>query len=265
MSFVPSRAFASTALYYDRHRSRYPEAEVVDLARRLQISRSHTVADVGCGTGQLTLALADIAGRVVAIDPVDGMLSLGEQAAARGGLTNITWLQGDSGQLARLIPAGTYVAFFAASFHWMDRSDVARTLDRLLALTGAMVTINETLGDEEQPEWALAADEVRRCYLGDDYEAVVEPFTRPELDHRSVLTASAFCDLESVTWAWERKLTAEEVVGLQLTYSVSTPERLGHRAAQFTHDVHEAVTAAQPDGVFIEPFRVEVLIARRPT
>jgi hypothetical protein len=45
---------------------------------------------------------------------------------------------------------------------------------------------------------------------------------------------------------------------------VSTPERLGDRAAQFARDVDAAVTATPPDGVFTEPFRVEVLIARRP-
>jgi hypothetical protein len=193
------------------------------------------------------------------------MLSLGEQAAVAAGLTNITWRRGDSGQLDRLIPAGTYVASFAASFHWMDRSAVAHTLDRLLLPTGAIVTINEVLGDEEQPEWARAADEICRRHLGDDFEVAVETFTNPGLDHRSVLAASPFCDVESIIWEWERKLTAEEVVGLQFSYSVSTPERLGGRAAQFARDVHAAVTAIRPDGVFIEPFRVEVLIARRPT
>jgi len=264
MSFVPSEAFASTASYYDRYRSRYPEIEIADLARRLEIDPSHTVADVGCGSGQLTLALARFAGRVVAIDPVDGMLLLGRQAAAAAGLTNIEWLRGDSGQLDRLIPAGTHVACFAASFHWMDRAAVARTLDRLLAPTGAIVTINEILEDDEQPAWARAADEVRRTYLGDDFEAAVQSFTRPALDHRSVLAASEFCDVESVVWEWKRNLTAEEAVGLQFTYSVSTPERLGDRAAEFARDVHAAVRAAQPDGVFVEPFRVEVLIARRP-
>jgi ubiquinone/menaquinone biosynthesis C-methylase UbiE len=265
MSFVPSRLFASAASYYDRYRSRYPGTKVADLARRLDINRSHTVADVGCGTGQLTIALARFAGRVVAIDPVNGMLLLGEQAAVAEGVTNITWRRGDSGQLDRLIPAGIVLASFAASFHWMDRSGVARTLDRLLAPTGAIVTINEILRDEEQPDWARAADEVRRRYLGDDFEAEVATFTGPAQDHRSVLAASPFCDIESVIWEWERSLTAEGVVGLQFSYSVSTPERLGLHAAGFARDVDAAVRAAQPDGVFIEPFRVEVLIARRPT
>jgi SAM-dependent methyltransferase len=265
MSFVPSEAFASTASYYDRYRSRYPEVEVAALARQLEIGPIHTVADIGCGTGQLSLALARFAGRVVAIDPVDRMLSLGEQAAAAAGLTNITWLCGDSRHLDRLIPAGTYVACFAASFHWMDRSAVAHTLDGLLAPTGAIVTLNEILEDDEQPEWARAAEEVCRSYLGDDFEGPVETFTRPALDHRSVLAAYEFGDVERVVWEWERNLTAEEVVGLQFTYSVSTPERLGDRATHFARDVHAAVMATQPDGVFIEPFRVEVLIARRAT
>jgi SAM-dependent methyltransferase len=263
MDFVPNRAFASAASYYARYRSTYPAADVVDLVRRLEIDRSHTVADIGCGTGQLSLALAEHAGRVIAIDPVAGMLRLGQQAAGAAGLTNITWALGDSEHLDLLVPAGAYVATFAASFHWMDRLSVAHALDGLLDGNGAMVTINDILQEQEQPEWARAADSVRRRYLGDDCDQVVEQFTQPILDHGTVLRGSPFCEIERLIWEWERPLTAEEVVGLQSTYSVSTPERLADRASQFARDLYEAVHTSQPDNTFIEPFRVEVLIARR--
>jgi hypothetical protein len=134
----------------------------------------------------------------MAID--NSMLSLGEQAAAAVGLTNITWSRGDSEHLDHLIPAGTYVAAFAASFHWMDRLAVANSLNDLLSPTGAIVTINDVLEDQEQPEWARAADTVRQGYVSDSCELAVQTFTRPEQDHRSVLSASPFCAIESVVW-----------------------------------------------------------------
>jgi hypothetical protein len=77
------------------------------------------------------------------------------------------------------------------------------------------------------PEWTRAADEVRRRYLGDDFESEVATFTVPARDHRSILVASPFCDIESVVGVWERRLTAEQVVGPQFSYSVSTPLREG--------------------------------------
>jgi hypothetical protein len=70
--------------------------------------------------------------------------------------------------------------------------------------------------------------------------------------------------VETLTWSWSRQLTVEEVTGLQLSYSFSTPALLGDKAPAFSSDVRAAVLGLYPAGVVTEPFRVEVLIAARP-
>ncbi|HEY2508586.1 MAG TPA: class I SAM-dependent methyltransferase [Streptosporangiaceae bacterium] len=258
---VPQQLFSSAAAHYARYRSGYPRAAVADLAQRLRLDRSRTVADIGCGTGQLALALAEHAAAVVAIDPLAEMLTLGAAAAQAAGLANVTWVQGDSAELDALLPPGVFAATFAASFHWTDRLAVTRALDRVLPADGAIVVINDILGDDEQPAWTGAIDAVRDRYLSP--AADIAAYTRPRESHRDVLSASPFAHIDALTWEWERKLTVDEVVGLQLTYSVSTPERLGTQAAAFAAEVRHVVLDQYPDGVVAEPFRVEVLIARR--
>lgn len=76
--------------------------------------------------------------------------------------------------------------------------------------------------------------------------------------------SSAFCTVDMLIWSWSRQLTVEEVTGLQLSYSFSSPALLGDRAPAFCSDVRAAVLELHPAGLVIEPFRVEVLIAARP-
>jgi len=262
---VPHQLFASAAAHYARFRSGYPRQDVVALADRLRLDGSRIVLDVGCGSGQLSLPLADRAGTVIAIDPVPEMLTLGQQAAQAAGVGNIVWLQGDASQLERIVPPGAHAAIFAASFHWTDRPTVAQTLDRLLDATGAIVTINDDLDDAEQPDWVPAITEVRHGYLGTGHASEIERFTCPADDHATVLGHSPFSVIETLTWQWERQLTVDEVVGLQFTYSVSTPALFGDRAHAFAEDVRAAVLELHPSERVTEPFRLEVLIATRPT
>lgn len=263
MTAEPTRLFASTVEQYDRYRTGYPAAAVADLARTLGLDRTRRVADIGCGTGQLALPLAGHAGAVTAIDPLPEMLALGRRNAAAAGIDNIAWVVGDSTRLDTVIPSGTDVATFAASFHWTDRAAVVGTLDRLLGPTGAVVVIHED-ADAAEPDWVQAITEVRTRWLGDDHTAAVDPYTRPPTTHRDVLAASPFSSVHQLTWSWDRRLGVDEAVGLQFTYSVSTPAVFGERAGGFAADARAAILRLHPDGYVTEAFRMDVLVATRP-
>jgi hypothetical protein len=64
--------------------------------------------------------------------------------------------------------------------------------------------------------------------------------------HCEVLANSAFCAVDTLTWSWSRQLTVEEVTGLQLSYSFSTPALLGDKARAFSSDVRAAVLGLYP-------------------
>jgi len=260
----PEGLFESAVAGYARYRSGYPEREVAELAALVGLDRTRTAVDVGCGSGQLAIPLAAHAGRVVAIDPIPGMLALGRAAADAAGVRNVTWVLGDSGGLATLVPPGAHVATFAASFHWTDRPSVVLDLDRLLGPGGSVVTINNDLDDADAPEWVRALDALRADVLGERHMDATDPFIHAPLGHREILEASPFGAVRRLTWAWDRELTVEEAVGLQLTYSFSTPAVFGDRLGRFVDGARAAILALHPAGIVTEPFRVEVLVARRP-
>jgi SAM-dependent methyltransferase len=251
--------FGSAVAYYARYRPGYPQDLVDALAARAGLDGTQRVLDIGCGTGQITIPLARHARAVVAIDPLAGMLAHGRQAARAAGAGNITWLEGDSSQIAALAGPEADLAVFAASFHWTDRPAVLAALDEVLAPGGTVIVINDILGDSEQPGWVHAIARIRARYLGARRRAGMGIYR-----HRDVLARSAFCAVDMLTWSWSRQLTVEEVTGLQLSYSFSTPALLGDRAPAFCRDVRAVVLDLHPAGVVTESFRVEVLIAARP-
>lgn len=114
MPVLPEQVFSSAVSHYARYRTGYPDAEIAALADRLGLDGSQTVVDIGCGPGTLSLPIAQRAARVIAVDPVPGMLATGERRARATGVTNITWVQGDAAQLDQLVPGGAHVATFAA-------------------------------------------------------------------------------------------------------------------------------------------------------
>ena len=73
----------------------------LDLARRLQagLDRPLVVADLGCGTGELAIALAERGCDVTAIEPSPAMLA---EARARPGADRMLWIEDDASSLEGL-------------------------------------------------------------------------------------------------------------------------------------------------------------------
>ncbi|MCQ1539129.1 precorrin-6Y C5,15-methyltransferase (decarboxylating) subunit CbiT [Methanocalculus taiwanensis] len=63
---------------------------------KLGIRPGDTVADIGCGTGTVSIAIARTAQRVYAIDIRPEAITVAEDTIAKSGLTNITLIEDDA-------------------------------------------------------------------------------------------------------------------------------------------------------------------------
>ena len=85
--------------YNEQRRIVYGDALREIIFSQTRIEKEDTVADIGAGTGYLTLELAKKAAQVIAVDNSSQMLSIARKEAGKAGLSNIRFLDGNAEEL----------------------------------------------------------------------------------------------------------------------------------------------------------------------
>jgi ubiquinone/menaquinone biosynthesis C-methylase UbiE len=260
--FEPRR-FRSTVPYYARYRLAYPELLIRRVVALVGIERGDPVLDLGCGPGLLAVPFALAGMSVTAVDPEPDMLTAAAAAAEVAG-TAVTLRRGSSFDLPQEI--GPFrLAAMGRSFHWMDRAETLRALDRLVAPGGAVVLFGDSHPTTAENRWHKILDEFGERYgTGESEHRAARK--RPDYrGHASMLFESPFPELETAGIVIRREITADEIVGLAFSRSVTARQKLGDRVATFETDLRRELAALSPDGRFSEVAEIHALVARRPS
>jgi ArsR family transcriptional regulator len=121
------------------------------------------VADFGCGSGVLSVAIARWAKRVIAIDQSRAALNRARQRAAREGLENIRFVQQDLHQLSLPTGAIDLVVISQSLHHVREPEAVLREAARILRASGRIIAL-ELMPHQES--WVL--DRLGHQHLGFD-------------------------------------------------------------------------------------------------
>ncbi len=265
MTADPPALFASAAEHYVRFRPWYPDEFFALLAERFGLDGTQTAMDLGCGPGMSALPLVPHVVRLYAIDPEPGMLAAGARLAAERNITNIEWVNGDSTQITALGLPPVDLCVMAKSFHWFDRPRVLADLDTLITPGGGIVIASAgPPGTTPLPAWAPVIAQVRTAYLGPVRRAGTGTYPEPEDRFTDTLRRSPFSRVELTSLDQHVTRDLDQLVGLQLSNSYSTPALLGDRLNAFTRDLRRALLDHDPSGLYDEVIRTEVLIATRP-
>jgi SAM-dependent methyltransferase len=258
--FVPDR-FRSTVPFYVEGRLDYPRRLIADVATRLAITTGARVLDLGCGPGFLAIAFAELGCAVMGMDPDQAMLAAAKELAAKRGVV-CEFREGSSYDLEPALGPSSLVTM-GRSFHWMDRAATLAALDALIEPRGAVALFRDYHVECRENEWVEAFEATRREF--EDRDEFTKLRKSGSIDgHETVLLDSSFSFLEIIGVVERRSIGIDALVARALSYSASSPEKLGNRRPKFETAVREAVSRYAENGFLTELIEFSALVARRP-
>ncbi|WP_203589580.1 class I SAM-dependent methyltransferase [Streptomyces sp. SID13031] len=178
--------------FYQRYRRGYP-AEVIDgLVSAFELTRDDVVVDLGCGTGQLALPLAERVRAVIGMDPEPDMLAEARRVAADR--SNLSWMVGsdaDVSVLGALLGKECLGAVtIGQALHWMDHDTLFHALHPLLRAGGGVAVVtNGTPLWLQDSDWSRALRRHLELWL--DSEVTATCGTDPDSRTRYAESLSA--------------------------------------------------------------------------
>ena len=258
--FLPDR-FRSTVPFYVEGRLDYPRRLIENVAGWLGISASDRMLDLGCGPGFLAIAFAELGCTSIGIDPDKAMLAAARELAA-GRDVRCEFREGSSYDLSAAFGPFKLVTM-GRSFHWMDRAATLLALDAIIEPQGAIALFRDHHIKCRENNWVEAFEAARLSF--EDRDEFTKLRKSGKIDgHETVLLNSAFAGLDILGVVEPRSLSIEALVARALSYSASSPEKLGDRRPQFEAAVREAVAPFAENGFLTELVEFSALIARRP-
>ena len=236
------------------------------LAQALQLGPGDVAADIGCGTGQLTIPLAGRVRAVVGMDPEPAMLALAGQAAAAQDVANATWVLGGDSDLAALSAllgrhalAGLTIA---NAIHLIAHQRLFVAALRLLRPGGGLAVVANGTPLWQQPsEWSRALRHALEQWLETTLESRCGTDPQSRQRYQAALDEAGFTDIHEESLDYTSDLSFDEVIGG--LYS-AMPSRMlpppGQRAA-FTSHIRNAIG---PGPRFAESVHVNALIGHTP-
>lgn len=201
----------TTAQYYAGFRRDLPADQTRRLITAAGLRADDIALDLGCGTGQLAVPLAQHCAAVVAIDPEPDMLAgLRARRAER-----VVCVLGDDRDLPTLaVPFAAPIGLVTIgnALHWMDELATLRSASSLLRPGGAIAIVTQG-----PPLWLGPAPWQRT--VREALESLYGPVSgncrtdRSTLEERRELADSLGLDTEVLTWEASYPVTLDWVLG----------------------------------------------------
>lgn len=253
--------YSGSARHYLRGRLPYSPVLASFLADVAELDGSGLMLDLGCGPGTLSIELAHLFGRVVGVDPDEGMIAAARSLAAERGLANVEFVNQTAEDFA-VSPATVRMATFGQSFHWMDQPLVASHLREMLEPGGhvALITDAKDFVPEGSGRFPLppmeSIRELVRSYLGPGRRAGQTLLQNgPPDTEEEVLKQAGFEGPMSYRVPGTEIVIrdVEDVVSWVYSRSDSAPHLFAKGLDDFDQDLRELLTQTSVEGKFAEP------------
>jgi SAM-dependent methyltransferase len=240
--------YRSAAAHYEKGRVPYAPALIRRVAEVTRLGPQHRVLDLGCGPAPLARGFAPLASEVVALDPSAEMLTVARALAAA--VSNIHFLAGSSYDLGPAL-GHFHLVVMGRSFHWMDRVDTLKRLDRMIGPAGALALFQDSAPAVPANAWHAVWRNIRERY---EPNADLHRHDPNWIRHEAILLDSPFAHVERFGVIERRALDVETLVQRTLSMSTTSASHLGEKTAAMVAELRAALTHVREEVVETSAF-----------
>ncbi|MGN6276527.1 MAG: class I SAM-dependent methyltransferase [Solirubrobacterales bacterium] len=253
--------FGQSPSLYESGRPGYPERVYELLVDRCGLGPASRVFEVGPGTGQATVRLAEAGASVTAIEPDSALAAWLTEKVQGFPNVSVHVASFEEGSL----PAASFdLGIAATSFHWIDPAAGLSKVRALLAPGGWWAMWWTVFQDAGCPDPFYEATDPILAPLDRSPAAGVPggpPFALDLDRRRAELKAAGMANIEAEVIPWAVHLDAKEVRSLYATFSLIA--RLPPKEREDVLDAVEAVAEDSFGGQVERPFQTVVYTSRR--
>lgn len=258
------KLFHGTHRYYAKYRPGIPDKVIDITVKHFNIGLNDRILDIGCGTGQVALAMEGRCGEMVCLDPDPEMLKQAKQAN-KGSKAKLVWINRGSQDLGKIKKElGTFkVAMICRAFHWMNQQQVLDDLDGLIDGDGGIAIFGDGSFWTGPEVWQRAVREVVQKYLGKERRAGDKTFKQSDERWEDIIARSSFRYIKTQQVSITRNWNIKSITGWLFSSSFARPDYFGDRLPAFKRDIRNTLLSLNPKGVFQEQAVFSIILASR--
>ena len=245
--------YRGTYEYYAKYRPSIPK-EVIDIIiKHFNIKPSDRVLDIGCGTGQVALALNERCKEMVCLDPDPEMIKLAKKAT-KNSQTKLTWINSPAEDLGKLKQEiGIFkVATISRAFHRMNQDQVLKSLNKLIDENGGMVTFSDRVLWSGERAWQQALKAIIQKYLKKEGYAEKGKLRASGELWENILARSVFRFIKTHNVPVTRNWNIESIIGYVFSTAFAAPHLFGNQLHKFEQELKDTLLKLNPKGTFRE-------------
>ena len=245
--------YKGTHRYYVKYRPAIPKKVIDVIIKHFDIKPTDRVLDIGCGTGQVALAMEGRCSEMVCLDPDPETLRWAKKVT-KDSKMKLSWLNYGSEDLGKIKKRlGTFkLATICRAFHWMDQKKVLKDLDALIDEGGGVTLFGDKSLWTGEEKWQKAVNRVIQKYLGEERHAGKGKFKISEKPWEEILRRSAFRFVKIYDVPLARYWNVENIIGYLFSTSFATSRLFGDQLNRFKEEVKSTLLSLNPKGEFQE-------------
>lgn len=263
-----SELFGGTHEYYAKYRPSIPQ-EVIDIiVDWFSLKLEDRILDLGCGTGQVALAMEGKCAEIVCLDIDPEMLNQAKIVLQDiNSESRFTWINRGAEELSLIKDElGVFKAVtISRAFHWMNQEQVLSDIDDLISDDGGIAILGDKSFWSDREEWQRVIKSVIQKYLGEERRAGSGTFKSSSEPWENVISQSSFKRVVTRQISTVRYWNVESITGWLFSSSFASSVHFGDQTQEFQQEIEKRLLDLNPSGSFREDAVFSVILASRDT